>query len=78
MFSSCYSLTNINLKNAKLAYELNSTALLSKESLLYLINNEAAESAITIKLSSYAYTRLAEDADIVAALEAHPNISISK
>jgi hypothetical protein len=51
---------------------------LSKESLLYLINNEAATSAITIKLASYAYTRLANDADIVAALAAHPNISISQ
>jgi hypothetical protein len=51
---------------------------LSKESLLYLINNEAATSAITIKLASYAYTRLAEDADVVAALAAHPNISISQ
>jgi hypothetical protein len=46
--------------------------------LLYLINNEAATSAITIKLAPYAYTRLAEDADVVAALAAHPNISISQ
>lgn len=78
MFNSCSSLIHANLKNAKLAYQLNYSALLSKESLLYLINNEAATSAITIKLASYAYTRLAEDADVVAALAAHPNISISK
>ena len=78
MFSNCYSLTHANLKNVKLDFQLNNSALLSKESLLYLINNEAATSAITIKLASYAYTRLAEDADVVAALTAHPNISISQ
>jgi surface protein len=78
MFNNCRSLVAANIKNAKLAYQLNHSALLSKESLLYLINNEAATSAITIKLASYAYTRLANDADIVAALAAHPNISISQ
>ena len=78
MFSNCYSLTHAYLKNAKLAYQLSSSALLSKESLLYLINNEAATSAITIKLKAYAYTRLANDPDIVAALAAHPNISIAQ
>ena len=78
MFFFCSSLTHVNLKNAKLAYQLNTSALLSKESLLYLINNEAATSAITIKLAAYAYTRLANDADVVAALANHPNISIAQ
>jgi surface protein len=78
MFFYCRSLTHANIKNAKKAYQLNYSALLSKESLLYLINNEAATSAITITLASYAYDRLANDADVVAELAAHPNISISK
>ena len=78
MFYDCRSLTHANLKNAKLACDLSRANLLSKESLLYIINNEAATTAITIKLASYAYTRLAEDADVVAALANHPNISISK
>jgi surface protein len=78
MFNNCQSLTHANIKNAKFAYQLNQSSLLSKESLIYLINNEAATSARTIKLASYAYTRLAEDADVVAALANHPNISISK
>ena len=77
-FDNCNSLANVNLKNARLACNLSYSALLSKESLLYLINNEAATSAITIKLKAYAYTRLSTDADIVAALAAHPNISISQ
>ena len=78
MFYNCSSLTTANLKNVKLAYQLNNSALLSKDSLLYLINNEAATSAITIKLASYAYDKWATDPDIVAALANHPNISISK
>jgi hypothetical protein len=78
MFYNCFSLTTANLKNVKLGYQLNNSALLSKDSLLYIINNEAATSAITIKLASYAYDRWATDTDIVAALANHPNISISK
>ena len=61
----------------RISYQLNNSALLSKESLLYLINNEVAPAVITIKLASYAYTRLAEDADIVAALANHPNVSLA-
>ena len=78
MFYNCISLTHTNLKNVKLACDLSSVSKLTKESLLYLINNEAATSAITIKLSSYAYNKWSTDADVVAALEAHPNISISQ
>ena len=78
MFSNCYSLSCVNLKNVKLAYQLNTVRLLSKDSLLYLINNEAAESAITITLASYAYNRWANDPDVVAALANHPNISLAK
>ena len=77
MLADCFSLTTANLKNVKISCQLDDSVQLSKESLLYLINNEAATSAITITLASYAYTRLAEDADIVAALAAHPNISLS-
>jgi surface protein len=78
MFNNCYSLVTAKLQNVKLAYKLNYASTLSKDSLLFLINNEAATSAITINLASYAYTRLAEDADIVAALANHPNISLAK
>lgn len=78
MFSNCYSLTLANLKNIKLAYQLNNSAILSKDSLLYIINNEAATSAITVKLATYAYDKWATDADVVAALANHPNISLAK
>ena len=78
MFSDCHSLMTVNLKNVKLAYDLSKATKLSKDSLLYIINNEAATSAITIKLATYTYEKLAEDADIVAALANHPNISLAK
>ena len=77
-FGNCCSLTHAYLKNVKLAYDLSAVNLLSKDSLLYIINNEVATSAITIKLASYAYDRWATDPDIVAALANHPNISLAK
>jgi surface protein len=78
LFSKCYSLSYIKLKNLDVHVDFSYCAVLSKESVLYMINNEAASGAITIRLESYAYERLATDADIVAALANHPNISISK
>ena len=77
LFNGCYALTYANLKGVKLSIYLNHATKLSKDSLLYIINNEAATSAITITLAAYAYTRLAEDADVVAALANHPNISLA-
>jgi surface protein len=78
MFDSCNCLTHANLENVKAGCDLSSATLLTKDSLLYLINNEAATKAITIKLASYAYDKWATDPDIVEALANHPNISISK
>lgn len=77
LFGSCNSLTYIKIKNLGSNIKIHSSSLLSKDSLLYIINNEAATSAITITLAAYAYTRLAEDADVVAALANHPNISLA-
>lgn len=78
MFSNCNSLIATNIKNVKLSYPLRGARNLSKESLLYIINNEAATSAITISLHSNTYSRLANDADIVAALANHPNVSLAQ
>lgn len=50
---------------------------ISKWSLLYIINNEAATKAITIKLNYYAWKRLNRLPDIVAALTNHPNITLA-
>ena len=78
MFAQALSLEFLNLKNLKKSLSLNSSALLSKGSLLYIINNEAATEPITITLAAYAYERLAEDVDVVAALANHPNVSLAK
>ena len=51
---------------------------LSKASLLFAITNSAATKAITITLHADAYARLAEDADIVAALAEKTNVSLAK
>jgi hypothetical protein len=75
---NCTNLTNLKLKNLKKACYLNACSILSKESLLYIINNATTGNSLTIKLHSYAYERLANDPDIVAALTNHPNISLAK
>lgn len=76
MFYSADMLYTVKLKNVSVNLALKSF-FLSKSSLLYIINNEAAISAITITLHSAAYQRLAEDADILAALNNHPNVNLA-
>ena len=77
-FNKCYALRDVKVKNMKVSTTFANCYQLSKESLLYMINNEAATSAITITLYSNVYTRLAEDADVLAALAAHPKITLAK
>lgn len=77
-FYGCSSLVNCKLHKITKDVNFGHAISFSKESLLYIINNEAATSAITITLHSYAYERLANDADIVEALTNHPNISLAK
>ena len=78
IFYCCFSLAVINLNNIGLDFELTNSSKLSKDSLLYIINNEAAESEITITLHSYAYRRYANDSDVLVALANHPNIAIAE
>ena len=49
---------------------------IDKESILYAVQNAFPIFAITITLHPDAYARLADDADVVAALEAQPLISL--
>lgn len=78
LFYQCNSLTYASIKNIAKSISFKDASLLSKESILYLINNEASTSAITITLARYAYERLATDADVVEALTNHPNISLAQ
>mgnify|MGYP003299836647 CR=1 FL=1 len=77
VFYNCYSLTHAYLQNVKLTCELKQSTLLSKDSIISLINNEAATSAITIKLASYTYNKWVTDQDVVEALTDHPNVSLA-
>lgn len=77
-FDSVPSLKEIRLKNVKAPVKFTKSTSISKASILYLIQNSAATSAIVITLHADAYARLAEDADIVAALAEKTNVSLAK
>lgn len=51
--------------------------MLSTKSVLYMINNEKATSPITITLHADVYNRCMANEDILAALQAHTNISLA-
>ena len=78
IFSPCQSLREVRIKNAKVPIKFTESPLISKASILYLIQNSAATSAMAITLHADTYARLKEDADIVAALASHPNVSLAK
>lgn len=73
--SSDYLIT-IRLFNLKIDIKIDCPHL-SVKSVLYAINNEKATSPITITLHPDAYARAMADADILAALEQHTNISLA-
>lgn len=77
-FDNCNNLREVRIKNVKVAIKFNASPFISKASILYLIQNSAATSAMVITLHADAYARLAEDADIVAALAEKTNVSLAK
>lgn len=76
-FNKTTSLKTIQIINLKLDIDFSYSPLLTSKSILYMIQNEAATSAITITLHADAYARAMANADIVAALQAHPNVSLA-
>jgi hypothetical protein len=75
--SNCDSLIHVQLYNLNTNLLLfNKSNNIDKESVLYAVQNSTPTSAITITLHPDAYSRLADDADIVSALEAQPLISL--
>lgn len=76
-FPYCSALKHIKLKHINGTVDISRSFIISKESIIYMIENEAASSAITIKLHSDAYARLATDPDIMAALNNHPLVSLA-
>ena len=75
-FSNCHNLLEVRLYKVKVSLSLAESLSISKDSILYVIQNAVPTSAITITLHSDAYARLADDVDIVAALEAQPLVSL--
>lgn len=66
----------INIKNLSKNIRFYGSKVLSKESVLYMINNSAAISAITIGLQQAVYDVMKDDADIIAALTEKTNITL--
>ena len=76
MFGFCSLLQYVSIIRLKVSIYLGDSPLLSKQSLLGLIQKAEPTSAITVTLHAEAYARLANDADILAALTAQPNITL--
>lgn len=66
----------INIKNLRTNIRFYGSKVLSKESVLYMINNSTATSAITIGLNKAVYDVMKDDADIIAALAEKTNITL--
>ncbi len=76
IFKGCIKLEEVRLTQISVNLFFNDSTNISKDSIMYAIQNASPISAITITLHPDAYSRLADDADIVAALEAQPLISL--
>lgn len=70
------NIKTINIKNLSKNIRFYNSTVLSKESVLYMINNSAATSAITIGLRQAVYDVMKDDADIIAALAEKTNITL--
>lgn len=70
------NIKTINIKNLSKNIRFYNSKVLSKESVLYMINNSAATSAITIGLKQAVYDVMKDDADIIAALAEKTNITL--
>lgn len=78
IFTDCISIVTLNLKGLNTSLDIAACKYISKESLLYIINNSIAATPITIKLDPDAYTLYNSDPEILAALESKTNLSLTK
>ena len=76
-FANSINLKVVQLKKLKFSISIIKSSALSIKSILYMINNEAATSPITITLHADAYARAMANEEILAALEAHTNVSLA-
>lgn len=75
VFYQCESLEHIKVYISK-SFNLSGSPIISKESILFIINNAMPTSAIAITLHTDAYNRLKDDNDIVLALQSQPLVSL--
>lgn len=75
-FTGCTALEEVRITSLQSDVMFQDSSLLSKASILFMIQDAAPTTAITITLHPDAYARLADDAEIVAALEAQPLVSL--
>lgn len=80
VFMNCYLLRDCKIKNLSncTRFMFANCFRLNKESVLYLINNEKLTATCVVALASNVYDVLYNDADIISALEKHPNISLAR
>ena len=76
VFNNCTSLVEVRLYKIAVNVSFENSADISKGSINYIIKNATPTSAITITLHPSAYARLANDADIVSALESQTLVSL--
>ena len=76
-FDKCFNLENLKLKNLKLSVSFSDSPQLSKKSILYMIQNSVATSAITITLHPDAYAMAMADTEIQAALAEKTFVSLA-
>lgn len=75
-FDGTIALIDVRLCGLKCSAIFKDSTNISKESILYIIQCALPASAIIITLHPDAYARLADDSDIVAALEAQPLVTL--
>ena len=76
IFKSCVALRICRINTRKNLY-LRDSPYFNNYCIRYAIENNLATENITITLHADAYARAMANADIVAALEAHPNVSLA-
>jgi hypothetical protein len=77
MFYECQLLEEVNVMNVQASISIEQSKNLSNRSILFMIDNSSATSAITITLHADAYARAMADASIQTSLTAHPNVSLA-
>lgn len=77
MLDKANSMRLCYVKGLIASIDISATSILEKSSLLYMIENAAPTSAITITLSAYCYNKFSNDPDVVSALSAQPLVSLA-